>query len=300
LVEALQQLGVECSYQGEEAPVIVDGGTLKGGTTEMPGDISSQFVSALLLISPLAEEGVKIRLTTPLESKPYVIMTIDCLRQFGVEMLYSPDLREFEIPKQAYQPTRYRVEGDWSSSSYFLALGAACGEVKVENLNLESRQGDKALLDILRNMGASVEVNRDSITVSRSKLHAIRADLSDCTDLLPTVAVLAAATDGTSDLTGIERARLKESDRVSAVREGLESMRVNVTEKENSLTIIGSEPRGSVIDPKNDHRIAMAFSILGSLTGETVINDAECVSKTFPEFWNELKSIGSEVEIYGE
>jgi len=300
LVEALQQLGVNCSCRGETAPVIVDGGELKGGTVELPGDISSQFASALLFIAPLAENGAKIRLTTPPESKPYILMTIECLKEFGVKAEFSRDLREFEIPKQAYQPARYTVEGDWSSASYFLALGAVSGKVKVENLNPESQQGDKVLLNMVRDMGASVEVNRNSITVSKSRLRAIRADLSDCTDLLPTVAVLAAVADGASELTGIERARLKESNRVSAMREGLERMGIKVTEEKNKLTIIGSEPNASIIDSKNDHRIAMAFSILGSLAGGTVINGAECVSKTFPEFWNELKSIGSEVEIDGQ
>ena len=134
----------------------------------------------------------------------------------------------------------------------------------------------------------------------RSRLNGIKADLSDCIDLLPTMAVLAAAADGVSELSGIERARLKESDRVSALKEGLDKIGINVKEERNKLTITGSEPKGSVIDSKDDHRIAMAFSILGSVTGETIINNAECVSKTYPEFWNELKSIGGEVKIDGK
>jgi 3-phosphoshikimate 1-carboxyvinyltransferase len=161
-------------------------------------------------------------------------------------------------------------------------------------------QGDKIILDFLRDMGAWVEVNKNSVTVRKSKLNAIRADLSDCIDLLPTMAVLAAVADGESEFTGIDRARLKESNRVSALREGLERMGVKVGEERDKLTVTGSVPKGSVIDAKGDHRIAMAFSILGSVAGETIIDGAECVSKTFPEFWDILKSIGGKVRINGE
>ncbi len=300
LVQALRQLRVNCSCQGELPPVIVDGGRLKGGVTELPGDISSQFVSALLFISPFAEEGMIIRLTTPLESKPYVLMTLDCLERFGITIGFSEELDEFEVIKQTYEPAKYEVEGDWSSVSYFLALGAISGEVEVENLKPESLQGDKMMLNFLRDMGALVKVNKNSVMVKKSRLNAIRADLSDCIDLLPTMAVLAAVADGVSELTGIERARIKESNRVAAVKEGLERMGIKVTEERNRLTVTGSEPKGALIDSKSDHRVAMAFSILGSVAGGTIIDDAECVSKTYPEFWDELKSIGGEVKIDGK
>ena len=300
LVEALKQLGVNCSCQGELPPVTVEGGKLRGGATELPGDISSQFVSALLFTSPLAQKDVTIRLTTPLESKPFVLMTLDSMQWFGVTVAFSEELDEFEILGQTYRPTRFRVEGDWSSASYFLALGALCGEAEVENLNPEGMQGDRVILDFLRDMGAKIVVGEDSVRVSRSRLNAIRADLSDCIDLLPTVAALAAVADGVSELTGIDRARLKESDRVAAVREGLERMGVEVTERKNNLAITGGQPKGALIDSRNDHRIAMAFSLLGSVAGETVIDNAECVSKTYPEFWDVLKSIGGEVILDGK
>ncbi len=298
LVQALRQLGVNCSCQGETAPVIVEGSRLKGGVAELAGNISSQFISALLFISPFAEDGVTIRLTTPLESKPFVLMTLECLRRFGIRV--SQALNQFEISKQTYRPAKYEVEGDWSSASYFLALGAISGGVEVENLNPESLQGDKIMLNFLRAMGALVKVNENSVVVKKSRLNALRADLSDCIDLLPTLAVLAAVADGVSELTGIERARIKESNRVAAVKEGLERMGIKVTEEKNRLVVTGSEPRGSVIDSQSDHRVAMAFSILGSVVGGTTINDAECVAKTFPQFWDILKSIGGEVKIDGK
>jgi len=273
---------------------------LKGGITELPGDISSQFVSALLFVAPFADEGVRIRLTTLLESKPYVLMTLECLKNFGIKVECSKALDEFGISKQTYKTTKYEVEGDWSSASYFMALGAVCGEVEIENLNPESLQGDKMMLDFLKDMGALVEINQNSVAVRKSGLKAVRADLSDCIDLLPTMAVLAAAAEGVSEFVGIERARLKESNRVAAVKEGLEKMGVKVAEERDKLTIAGSRPKGAVIDSKDDHRIAMAFSILGSLVGGTIIDGAECVNKTFPQFWDILRSIGDKVEINGQ
>jgi len=300
LLQAMRQLGVDCHQDKKSAAVVVNGGSPGRGATELPGNVSSQFVSALLFIAPFADDGVSIRLTTPLESRSFVLMTLECLEKFGIKVECSKDFREFKVLKQTYKPANYRVEGDWSSASYLLALGAIGGEVAVENLNPESLQGDKVILDFLRDMGASVTANKNSVTVRRSRLNGIKADLSNCIDLLPTMAVLAAAADGVSELSGIERARLKESDRVSALREGLDRIGIRVKEERNKLTITGSEPRGSVIDSKGDHRIAMAFSILGSLAGETIINNAECVSKTYPEFWNKLKSIGGEVKIDGK
>jgi 3-phosphoshikimate 1-carboxyvinyltransferase len=292
LIEALRQLGVNASCQGEVAPVVVNGGTLKGGVIELAGNISSQFISALLFIAPLAKDDVIIRLTTPLESKPYILMTLDCLKKFGIKVESSPDLMEFKVARQTYKPAKYRVEGDWSSASYLLALGAISEEVVVENLNPQSLQGDRIILDFLKDMGASLDINEGSVTVRKSSLKAIQADLSDCIDLLPTMAVLAAVADRVSQFDGISRARLKESNRVSALREGLEKMGVKVVEESNRLAVTGSQPKGAVIDTRGDHRIAMAFGILGSVTGETVIEQAECVAKTFPEFWSILQSIG--------
>jgi len=299
LINALKQLGMNCSSDGETAPVTVSGGGVRGGTAELPGDISSQYISALLLIAPLAEEGAVISLTTPLRSQPYVLMTLDCLAAFGVEASYPPDMRKITVARQDYRPASYDVEGDWSSASYFLGLGALSGEVTVENLNSSSRQGDKMIIDILRDMGAPVEINGSTVTVRKARLNPIQADLSQCIDLLPTAAVLAAAADGESRFSGIERARIKESNRVAAVKDGLDRMGIKVLEERDQLTITGSSPRGAAIDSHNDHRIAMAFAILGTAVGETIIEDAGCVSKTFPRFWDILKSIGGRVDSDG-
>lgn len=297
LLQALRQLGVKC--HAEVKSVVVDGG-LRGGTTEIPGDISSQFISALLLVAPLAEEGVTIRLTAPPESKPYLEMTLNCLAQFGITVKTAADLTEFVVPRQQYRPANYTIEGDWSSASYFLALGALSDGVMVTNLKQKSLQGDKIMLNLLGDMGAHISSSGDAVSLSGTGLKAITANLSDCIDLLPTVATLAALAEGTSHLSGIERARAKESNRVTAVKEGLEKMGIRVTEERNRLTIFGGRPKGALIDSRNDHRIAMAFSILGAAVGDTIIEGAECVAKTYPQFWETLKSIGGEVKSNGQ
>ena len=299
LAEALRRLGVDCSADNGLAPVVVNGGRLKGGETELPGDVSSQFVSALLLVSPFAEEGMRVKLTTPLESKPYVAMTLECMDKFGVKVEFSEKMDDFHVSRQAYQPARYEVEGDWSSASYFLALGAVSGGVEIVNLNPQSLQSDRIMLDFLKRMGADVEISPDVIKVKGSKLKALRTDLSNCIDLLPTMAALTAMAEGTSELAGISRARLKESDRMAAIREGLQNMGLKAAEEKDRLLITGSNLKGAVIDSHNDHRIAMAFGILGAMAGGTVINGAECVDKTFPEFWAILKSIGGRLKING-
>jgi 3-phosphoshikimate 1-carboxyvinyltransferase len=292
LLEALGQLGVSCRTEG--SAVVVDGGRLRGGTVEMAGDISSQFISALLLVSPLAEEGTIIRLTTPLASKPYIRMTLDTMNHFGVAVETSADLRQFAISPQAYRPASFAVEGDWSSASYFLALGATAGQISVNNLNRNSLQGDKIVLNLLEEMGARVDLNGDTVTMSRSGLTAITADLTDSIDLLPTVAVLAALAEGRSVLSGISRARLKESNRVAAVAEGLGRMGISVTEAEDRLTIDGGKPRGAIIDSHGDHRIAMAFAVAGCVAGgTTTLDDPDCVEISFPGFYDLIQRVAS-------
>ncbi len=177
LVDALRQVGVDCRQDTAGGTMTVRGGGLKGGVATLPGNISSQYVSALLLIAPLTENGLTVRLTTPLESRPYVAMTIECLNQFGIAVNASADYRTFEVARQEYRPARYIVEGDWSSVSYLLALGAAAGTVAVDNLNPGSLQGDKVLLQWLQQMGARIRVSDNLVSVGRGKLKAIDADL---------------------------------------------------------------------------------------------------------------------------
>ena len=316
LVEALRKLGVRCSAEARGTPpVTIEGGTFTGGLTELPGDISSQFISALLLIAPFSKQEISIKLTTPMRSRPYVLMTLRCLKQFGISVRSGLD--RFIVRRQRYKPASVQIEGDWSSASYFLALGAVAGDVTLENLSTASLQGDRVILDFLRNMGANVTVAGEVIKVSRGELRAIHADLSDCIDLLPTMSVLAALASGTSHFTGIERARLKESDRIMAVRSGLQKLGISVNEDRDSLSITGlktpipgeddREPgekkekaeatrKPAVVDSYGDHRMAMAFAVLGVAVGGVTIDGAECVAKTYPAFWDILKMTGVEME----
>lgn len=328
LVEALEKLGVRIFMERLGfPPVFITGGTLKGGLTDIPGNISSQYISALLLVSPFSLKGVNIRLTTPLTSKPYILMTLWCLKKFGINV--QPEGNQFVIARQRYHPANIEIESDWSSASYFLALGAISEEgVKVRNLNQGSLQGDRVILDILRAMGANVKISGSDVFVSHGQLKRIQTDLSDCIDLLPTVAALAALAKGVSIFSGIQRARLKESDRIAAVKEGLLKLGVTVVESEDRLKITGKdifkkpavagseeaeeeeeadeksgagESKGpAVLNSCNDHRIAMAFSILGAALGNVVISGAECVTKTFPAFWDVFKKVGGEVKIDGQ
>jgi 3-phosphoshikimate 1-carboxyvinyltransferase len=293
LVEALKSLGAGVSSRGDFPPVVVEGGKLSGGRTALRGDISSQYVSALLLVAPRASREVNISLTTPLESRAYVEMTVECLRQFGIAVSCRSDMREFQVEPQQYLPAEYAVEGDWSSASYLLALGAISGRVEVANLKVNSRQGDKVLLRFLEEMGARVEVRGDSIKVSQGKLKAISVDLNECIDLLPTMGVLAALAEGASELRGLRRARLKESDRVQALRAGLESLSIQVEEQPDKLIIKGGDSCSGSVDSFDDHRIAMAFSLMGVARGNVTVRGAESVSKTFPEYWQVLKQLGA-------
>jgi 3-phosphoshikimate 1-carboxyvinyltransferase len=302
LVEALKKLGINVSATGDGTPpVTIEGGAIKGEVTELPGDISSQFISALLFIAPFTPREMTIRLTSPLLSKPYVDMTLWCLKQFGINVQVSPD--SFIVRRQVYRPTRLVIEGDWSSAAYLLALGAAAGSVEVYNLNAESIQGDRTILNFLRKMGANVWVGKDSINVSRVKLQAIPAYLEDYIDLLPIMAVLAALAEGTSEITGIERARAKESDRVKAVEENLKKLGVEVAVTPDRLLITGPVeiPRKPVVlDSYGDHRIAMAFGVLGAAIGGVTISGAENVAKTFPTFWEVMRRVGVRMETHAE
>ena len=297
LLDALRKLGVECESQGGNPPVKVHGkGGIKGGEVSIRGDISSQFVSALLLIAPFARERLRVKVTTRLESAPYVVMTLDAMRAFGVQAEASEGYREFTVKRQAYTPTTFAVEGDWSSGAYMLAAGALAGKVSVENLHRGSRQADAAIVGILGAMGAESIFRGQGISVEDTELKGIEWDLADSPDLFPVVAALCSAAKGESRLRGIKRLRLKESDRIASMVEGLTRMGVKTESSDETMTIHGGVPEGAVIDPHDDHRIAMAFGVLGlAARGETTIKDAECVSKSYPDFWEDLETLGARI-----
>jgi len=297
LLDALRQMGVDCESREGNPPVKVHGkGGFEGDEVSIRGDISSQFVSALLLIAPFARESLRVEITTRLESAPYVGMTLDAMRAFGVQVEASEGYREFTVKRQAYTPTTFAVEGDWSSGAYMLAAGALAGKVSVKKLHPESRQADAVFTEIMREMGTEPKFHGKEVRVESTELKAIDWDLTDSPDLFPVVAALCSAAEGESRIRGIRRLRLKESDRIASMVEGLSRMGVGTESSDETMTIHGGAPMGAVIDPHDDHRIAMAFGVLGlAAKGETTIKDAECVSKSYPDFWEDLEALGARI-----
>ncbi|MEM2227032.1 MAG: 3-phosphoshikimate 1-carboxyvinyltransferase [Candidatus Bathyarchaeia archaeon] len=289
LIDAVNELGASCTCNGEFPPVIAKG-VMKGGHATLPGSISSQFVSALLLAAPMVEREVEVEVVGNLESFPYVLMTMETQKAFGVEI--SVEGRRFLTRPECYKRTTLKIEGDWSSAAFILALGLMAGETEVVGLNLNSPQADKEIIALIQKMGGKVFVRNSSIIVQESDLNAIRADVSNCPDLFPILAALCATARGRSEIYGIRRLRFKESDRVAAMAEGLGKMGAKVEVIGDSFFVEGSELHPAEIDPKGDHRIAMAFGVLGAKIGGVAIKDAECVGKSWPSFWDCLANLG--------
>jgi 3-phosphoshikimate 1-carboxyvinyltransferase len=294
LAVALRNLGAYCESNDGYPPVRVKG-PIEGGSVEIPGNVSSQYVSALLLATPLAKTPVEITVRDRLESKSYVKMTLEMQDRFSVHADADEDLTRFQIKPQAYRPSDVEIEGDWSSAVFLLAAGALAGKVKVEALSQDALQADRYLLDILERMDASTSSDLSSVTVEKSPLTPVEVDVSDCPDLFPVLCALCAVADGISTITGIRRLRIKESNRVLAMTNGLKQMGIETRESENSFSVRGGKPHSAIIDSFRDHRIAMAFALLGLCTDGVTIVDAESVGKSYPSFWQDLRSLGADV-----
>ena len=302
LVEALGQLG--CDVQSVEKvesgksicpPVRINASGLKGGKTKIAGNISSQFLSALLMVSPYAKSPVEIELTTELNSKPYVDMTISIMKEFGVEVQRN-DYHFFTIPLSTFHSpiANYPIESDASAASYFFAAPAICGgTVAVENISRKSVQGDIAFLDVLSKMGCNVEETDNSILVTRnSSLHGVDVDMRDIPDTAQTLAAIAPFADSPTRICGIASARVKETDRVSATCTELQRLGVQVDEHEDGMTIYPCQTfKPATIQTYNDHRMAMAFSLIGLRFDGVVIENPSCVSKTFPNYFEVLETL---------
>jgi 3-phosphoshikimate 1-carboxyvinyltransferase len=296
LLDALNILGIKTELANNNSSIRIHGGRLLGGKVEIRGDISSQFISSLLIIAPYAKNKIEISITTQLESKPYIAMTLDRMKYHGVVVEVFSEMRKFSIPFQRYKACNSQVEGDWSSAAFFLAAGVLAGTITVTNLNLNSRQADKKIVKYLKKMGANIKIDDNSITSSKSSLSGINEDLSDCPDLFPIISALCSIAKGESVLTGLKRLNLKESDRVASMMDGLTKMGAEIKRKRDTVRIYGKQLKGAKINTFNDHRIAMSFAILGLISkGITIINDAECVKKSYPGFWSDLESIGVEI-----
>jgi 3-phosphoshikimate 1-carboxyvinyltransferase len=308
LLDALKQLGVEAkSVNGNGCPPIeINGGGLSGGEVKVSGAISSQYITSLLLASPYARSDTTIIVTDELKSKPYVGITIDLMRRFGVEV-ENRGYREFSVPcGQRYQATRYAVEGDYSSASYFFAAAATTkSTVSIAGLEEDSVQGDKHLLDLLRQMGCGVRWSNGVVSVEGApELKPITVDMGDYPDIVQTLIAAAAYAKGVTRVDNVEHLKHKETDRINAPANELRKMGVAVEVGKDYIEVQGkapSKPRGADIDSHGDHRMVMSFTAaaLGA-EGKSIIRGAENVSKSFPDFFREMRGLGAEIELADE
>ncbi len=287
LLDALGQVGVRAiSENGDGCPPVRVTGGLTGGRAQLSGAISSQYLSALLFIGPLAPQGLEIDITGDLVSKPYVDLTLEVLGDFGISY-YREGHRFFQLPGgQCYLPQNYEIEADASSASYFWAAAALTGgQVTITNLSLESSQGDAAFPHVLERLGCTVSQSPQGLTLEGGPLQGITVDMATMPDLVPTLAVLAAFAQGETVITGVAHLRHKESDRLAAVAAELTKLGIEAREMPDGLVIRGGAPRGAVIETYNDHRLAMSFAVAGLKAEGMVITNPDCVAKSFPNFW---------------
>ncbi len=282
-----------------ENGVLAVEGRLTPGVYALPGDVSSQFITGLLYALPLLEGDSELVLTTALESRGYVDMTLDALAQFGVAAEYDGD-RRFRVPgNQVYRHRDLAIEGDWSNAAPWLCLGALGGEsVTVKGMDPASLQGDKAVCDVLAQMGARLHITGDRVTAFRGPLCPTQIDARDIPDLVPVLAAVAAAIPGTTTITGAARLRLKESDRLATTAHTLRALGAQVEEREDGLVIQGRYPLpGGTVDAAGDHRIAMAAAVAaGACEAPVTITGAQAVDKSYPAFWRDLAALGKGVE----
>ena len=298
LVATLKSLGVDASCTEAEGfpPVALRASGIRGGMVQMAGSRSSQFISALLLAGPYAEKGIEIEVTGNLVSRPYVDLTVEAMERFGISVVRQ-GYRYFRvIPGRAYQARDYTIEGDVSSASYFWAAAAVTGgSATTTNVYPDAtRQGDIGLLSILEQMGCTIERGPDRVVVRGGRLSGIEVDMGSMPDMVPTLAAIAAFADGDTAIRNVAHLRDKESDRLRAV--ALEWRRLGIPVKELADGLVipgGTRPSGAVVDPHDDHRLAMALAVLGLRTPGVKIRDEQCVSKSFPDFWKQWDRLGT-------
>lgn len=288
MIDPLRQLGVEVRDGGGFLPIQVCG-PMQGGEVAVDGSISSQFLTGLLLSLPMAQNDTTIYVKD-LKSLPYVDMTIDTARRFGVEIDHKDYCEFFIEGNQRYTATDYMIEGDWSGAAPMLVAGAVAGEVTVENMSLLSLQADTAIIKALISAGAEVESTDNTITVRHRRLKAFEFDATHCPDLFPALVALAANCKGTTTLYGAERLLHKESNRAATLAEEYSKAGIEVNiDEENVMRVRGGQIHGCMIDSHGDHRIAMSMAI-AALTADSpiTIEGAECVAKSYPSFFEEL------------
>jgi 3-phosphoshikimate 1-carboxyvinyltransferase len=294
LVDALRALGASIEYLGRDGfpPLRVRGTGLRGGNVRMRGNVSSQFLTSLLMAAPLAADPVTVTIDGEQVSKPYLDITLNLMRRFGIEASHD-HYQRFDIPTGHYvSPGSIHVEGDASSATYFLAAGAINGHVVVHGIGRNSAQGDVAFVEVLRAMGADVRVSDDSIEVRSAPLQAVDLDLNAIPDAAMTVAVLALFARGTTRIRNVANWRVKETDRLAAMATELRKLGAHVVEHADAIEVTPPARLATAdIETYGDHRMAMCFS-LAALGGVAVtILDPDCVAKTFPDYFDVFATI---------
>ncbi len=291
MIDPLRQLGVEVRDGGGFLPIQVCG-PMQGGEVTVDGSISSQFLTGLLLSLPMAQNDTTIYVKN-LKSLPYVDMTIDTARRFGVEIAHKDYCEFFIEGNQRYAATNYMIEGDWSGAAPMLVAGAVAGEVTIENMSCLSLQADTAIIKALISAGAEVESTANTVTVRHRQLKAFEFDATHCPDLFPALVALAANCEGISTIYGTERLLHKESNRAATLAEEYTKAGIEVDiDEQNIMRIRGGKIHGCTADSHGDHRIAMSMAI-AALTADApiVIEGAECVAKSYPSFFDDLKKL---------
>jgi 3-phosphoshikimate 1-carboxyvinyltransferase len=298
LTEEMERHG--CRFGSKRLPFTVEG-KMCGGRFTLPGNISSQFISGLLMAIPLTGDGGEIGIISPVESSGYIDMTIETMLRFGVRV--DPTDSGYSIsPGQSYiSPGEAEAEGDWSNSAFWLAAGAMNGKISCKGLNPQSMQGDKKITEILQSMGADLIFSAGSANVKSGALHSAEIDASQIPDLIPVLSVAASVAEGTTIIRNAGRLRIKESDRLHTIADCLYSIGAAVTELEDGLIIKGQKSlTGGCVDSYNDHRIAMAMAVASTVcTGEVIIKNAESVSKSYPRFFHDFKMLGGTLDVIG-
>lgn len=297
LLDALESIGAKCSSSNGKPPVKIKG-KVSGGEVTISGNVSSQFISALMICAPLTEKGIELNIEGNLVSKPYLDATIATMRKFGVTVQTQIPYKSYNIPPQIYKPCRFTVPIDFSSLALLLSAIVLNGEdVTVRGSVGELPQGDEVFIDILEQMGVQVDLKEDEITVSSpQKLSGGRFDLSNSPDLLPPLAILSLNISSPLEIVNVKHARLKETDRISILARELVKLGVNVQEKVEGLIL---EPTNRLnpasLNSEKDHRLFMAFCIAGMYVGGCTVSDPKSVEVSFPDFIKQMKSIGAKI-----
>jgi 3-phosphoshikimate 1-carboxyvinyltransferase len=298
LITALNSLGAMVySTTGDGTLPIVIRGKLRGGETTVEG-VSSQFVSSLLLCCPLTEDNTVIYVNH-LNERPYVEMTLWWLNKQGVHYQHS-GLEHFEIMGgQRYQPFKERIAADFSSATFFLCAAAITGsELVLQGLDMEDPQGDKKVIEVLEAMGAAIDTTEEGITVRGGQLRGIEVDMNDIPDALPSLAVVGCMAEGKTALRNVKHARLKETDRITAMARELTKLGARVEELEDGMVVHRSDLTGTQLDGHHDHRIVMSLAVAGlAAEGTTTIDSAEAIAATFPNFAKLMVSAGADMAL---